>query len=1249
VNEELKHLDIEQIDRLVRARSEDETDVTGAEGLEDARRHLMSCEFCQKLVSMERENDQVLRGLRVNSSAGSSTDCPSEIQLYDLAGGLTREKEAEKLLAHASQCEHCGPILRRVTEELNSDQTADEEAAIARLATSQRDWQQNLAFRLSSEFQRKTSRQEKSYRTMRLGLSWQRWLLAVTGVLLIAFAGWNIFRPVPESRAANLLTSAYTEQRPIEMRLPNAHHAPLRVERGTEISRLNRPAALLEAEALVAKNLALHPSDPSWISLKGRIDLLEGNEEAAIASFQQAASIDPKSMTIKVDLASAYFERAESEGRAADYGLALDSLSQALAQDPNNVVALFNRAIVAERMFLYQNALEDWQHYLRIDPTGDWSKEARDRMSAIEKHIKDRSQSEPTFLRGTDSYLQWTLDTQHNEQNDGDDVVDELALQEATANWLSQEGATTVSEDSGSSNEKTRNALYTLAGRLEVRHQDMWLKTMLSVPRSERHRSGVSALVVAVREDLSGNPIESIKFARTAADLFSETPGNAGWLRARLEEVYALHRAGQGQPCAEEGLKLPQRMSRNGYAWMEAQAYLELFNCRILLGDIDGAEKALDTARVLTEKFHYPILRLRVAGFEASLATQKGDAVQTWARSRNGLTQFWSNFYPAVRGYHFYSEIGSEEADSGRAYTAILFMKEATALIATSSLRSAEAEERFLLASQAQKVGMIDLAQSEFRRSEAIFATLPENSATLAYRAEAEIALAQIEGIQGRLESASGRLRNVRSGLSGLSTFSVLLNFYGASGRVAMLQGAIPSAERNLRTAMNIAESGLSSLSNETDGLTWDNQTRQIYRDLIQVTWKQGNFEGALDLWEWYRAAPLRITNKRATKVVLDAVQLEAQVEGHFIPQVSSIFEDLDSTTIISYAFLDGGIAIWKFDNRGLKAIFQQIDPSEVKQAAVRFTRECGDMRSDDQILKRDGKELYNWLLAPVISDSDFRRTIVIEPDGLLNLLPFGALVDPTGKFIGTRFPIELSLGVAYASLARPAHSFSPKLHALIVSAPASTGNALKFPPLPDTKREANAISARFPQSISASGKTATIDFVRKEIQKAEIFHFAGHSLVRADHLFLVLAPKSHGANFGTSDDASLLDASLFRKNLCRQCTLAVFSACSSAMALDGNLFDPSNIPRAVLSSGVPHAVASLWAVDSSTTADYMDGFYESLLNTDSVAVATQRAAAKIREAKNTSHPYFWAAFAAYGVGSTNKVKVQGEENNASN
>jgi len=31
VNEELKHLDIEQIDRLVRARSEDETDVTGAE------------------------------------------------------------------------------------------------------------------------------------------------------------------------------------------------------------------------------------------------------------------------------------------------------------------------------------------------------------------------------------------------------------------------------------------------------------------------------------------------------------------------------------------------------------------------------------------------------------------------------------------------------------------------------------------------------------------------------------------------------------------------------------------------------------------------------------------------------------------------------------------------------------------------------------------------------------------------------------------------------------------------------------------------------------------------------------------------------------------------------------------------------------------------------------------------------------------------------------------------------------------
>jgi CHAT domain-containing protein/tetratricopeptide (TPR) repeat protein len=1213
--------------------------------------HLSSCQQCAVRAAEYTAARSRLAVVKSQSMAKRSAECPPDEELRVLAAGSVNQERLDELLAHAIECDYCGTTLRDYMDIFSDVGSSEEEALVAGLASSSRDWQQELAHRLGHQSGGKALTVERNIRDSYVMFAWRRWAIALAGILIVATFGWIEVRPDKEGKARNLIAAAYTEQRTIEMRLPNTRHAPMRVERGKENSHLSRPPSLLEAEALVARNLALHPSDPAWISLKGRIDLLEGNEEAAITSFQRAAAIDPQSAAIKVDLASAYFERAESETRAADYGMALEFLGKALAQDPNNTVALFNRAIVAERMFLYQNALEDWGRYLSLEPTGEWSQEARDRMSVIEKRLKDRSESEPKVLGDTGSYLEWAQTVQPGANHEQNDSLDEIALEVATTEWLNnsdRSGRHIVSEAEAA---RSLKALQVLAKRLEVRHQDRWLAAMLSASPSRAFHSGVSALAAAVQEDLSGNPVPAVNLARKATELFAASPSEPGWSRARLEEVYALHRSGKGESCAEEALKLPRRMRKNGYAWMEGQAYLELFNCQMLVGDIAGAEQALLEARTLTQKFHYPILELRVAGFEASLATQKGDKVQSWAKSRIGLAEFWTTFYPAVRGYHFYSELGSEEADSGQPHTSIMFMKEAASLIGTSPLRSAEAEERFLLATQARRVGMTDFAQSEFRHSEAIFSTLPQDPATLAYRAEAEIALAQIEGEQGRIASATDRLRSVRSSLSGLSTFSVLLGFYGTSGRIAMLNGDTTAADHNLRTAMVIAESGLASLSSETDGLTWDHQTRQIYRDLVRLEWNQGHFESALDLWEWYRGSPLRIAKRGATdRISLDAAKLDAGLAGPTIPQVNSRFQNFKDRTVISYAFLEDGIAIWRFDEKGLQGIFERVNPSEIKQVAARFSSECGNVNSDYQLVKQDGARLYNWLLAPIIANVDLRRTIVIEPDGLLNLLPFGALIDPSGEFFGVRYPIEISLGVAYASLARPTRRFTPDLRALIVSSPAVIPQpAFGLSPLPDALREANAIAARFPRNVRASGQTATREFVEREMGGAQIFHFAGHSLVRADHLFLVLAAAANSLTVTGSGDSSLLDAERLRRNLCQKCALAVFSACSSATGGDGSLFDPSSIPRAVLTSGVPNVVASLWDVDSSTTADYMDKFYESLLATNSVPKATQKAAATIRARKNTSHPYFWAAFVSYGTASSFEINNHEEERYAIN
>jgi hypothetical protein len=70
-------------------------------------------------------------------------------------------------------------------------------------------------------------------------------------------------------------------------------------------------------------------------------------------SFRQALEQLPESAQLKSDLASAHFQCTEATGQSIDYGSAAEWYGRALAEKPDDQVALFNRAIRYERLFLY--------------------------------------------------------------------------------------------------------------------------------------------------------------------------------------------------------------------------------------------------------------------------------------------------------------------------------------------------------------------------------------------------------------------------------------------------------------------------------------------------------------------------------------------------------------------------------------------------------------------------------------------------------------------------------------------------------------------------------------------------------------------------------------------------------------------------------------------------------------------------------------------------------------------------------
>jgi tetratricopeptide (TPR) repeat protein len=357
--------------------------------------HLAVCSTCREQFEGLASLDRQLLNIRPTEAVSRQRDCPPETIWREIAGGVTAPEETLVHIEHASRCDHCGPLLRAAMAEfteLNGQLSEAERIYISTLDSANAEWQQGLARRiaLTGGAQSHIAAEPGSRPWWRI-----RWMsvprLAMAGaalVAVVAVGSWFTIQQHQPAAAARLLASAYSERRTLELRIAGADYAPLRVSRGPEPSFTSRPPALLKAEALIAAQLVSHPSDPAWLQAQAQADVLEGKYDAAVEALHRALELEPNSPALLIDLATAYSQRAQQEGHSQDFGRAYEFLSQALKQRPDDPVALFNRAMVAERQFFFNGALEDWEHYLKIDSSSQWADEARSHASAVREKLK---------------------------------------------------------------------------------------------------------------------------------------------------------------------------------------------------------------------------------------------------------------------------------------------------------------------------------------------------------------------------------------------------------------------------------------------------------------------------------------------------------------------------------------------------------------------------------------------------------------------------------------------------------------------------------------------------------------------------------------------------------------------------------------------------------------------------------------------------------------------------------------------
>jgi tetratricopeptide (TPR) repeat protein len=227
---------------------------------------------------------------------------------------------------------------------------------------------------------------------------------------MISLGVFSFIRYRAQQPPFRLIAGAYTANRTLELRVGNARYGPLRNERGPSSNGSSRPYMLLESQARIRQHLDRDPDDPAWLLAEGRTEILEWQYAGAIETLKKARDLVPagsgEAPEILVDLATAYYQRAEATNRPIDYSMASDLLGKAIQKNPRFAIAYFNRAIVYEKQHLYDPAIQDWQDYLKFDSNSDWATEARRRLANLRDKMKRANSAIPkgsTILRSIGS------------------------------------------------------------------------------------------------------------------------------------------------------------------------------------------------------------------------------------------------------------------------------------------------------------------------------------------------------------------------------------------------------------------------------------------------------------------------------------------------------------------------------------------------------------------------------------------------------------------------------------------------------------------------------------------------------------------------------------------------------------------------------------------------------------------------------------------------------------------------------
>lgn len=940
---------------------------------------------------------------------------------------------------------------------------------------------------------------------------------------------------------------------------------------------------------------------------------------ATARAIDELTSIDASARNGETwnDLATAYIVRVDETNEVALLLDALTAADGALRVRPKFTPALFNRALILDRLGVHLLARRAWSTYLEVERDGAWDEEALRRLSMIGV-ANQEAEWRSLFphlrsLRGAGRQRELTAAV--------------TAYPQQARRWtenivLGSWADATLTEDEPTAQRELEFARQ-IADIIKRRTGDSMLHEIVDDATRAIRLGEQRTLAEAIRTyrdgriALSANRAgEAERKLRHAYELLSRQRNPLA-----LTALYYVASALDSQWRIDEASAILDELVRarpeaKGYRAFAAQIGWERGACYLRSGALSNALDAIVTSRDAFASL----------GEDDFAATMEGSAavVLDWAGDSNSA---WAARVRALRGL---SRSGNQQR--------VLVVLEEAAQTATARHDWNRAETlRSLSCALAEEVRNTAVAAYAWS-SRALVATERGDAATarasiavarrwavrltdprLRTRAAADLAYA--EGTMLRESAASEALRKFDEALQLYATTqnrAEMPSIHLARARVEKRLSLLREAERDLDAGLAIVRQERGALRDPERRATLVESANSLFEEAISLNFDTGDHERAFEL------ADEQLGRALADRFLFgaDAIRSEAPAIG-----ARAIRDRLaPDAAIVEYVPLPGRLLTFVVRREALHATATPLKPGELTGVLTRFRAAVHSADAGALAICNAAFDLVMAHAKPHLQDV---QSLAIVAGERFGNAPFAALYDGRRReFLIQR--MNISVAPSAALLVAASERARDRTGMSLLTVGASVFDRQRFPDaetLMDAEEEAKRVAASNRQATILLGDQATKQSVTRLMGWHAIVHFAGHATLAgrgtsAVEPALLLAPSN--------DDNGELRAGEIASARLHRTRLVLLAACRSAVAPQRN-DGTGSLALAFLAAGVPTVVATLADLDDIQSTPLMTAVHRGLVRSNEAFVAVGNMSRQNIDSRNPRFPLTWANFLVIG------------------